>query len=61
MNGKKRPNYYDTSGRIVFVRFFWKNCSQQKDISKLTDLLEVISYYVYLIFGQQFSMIDGSP
>ena len=61
MNEKNRLNYYNTSGRNVFVWFFWKNCSQQKDISKLTDLLEVISYYVYLLFGQQFSMIDGFP
>ena len=30
MNEKIRLNYYDTSGRIVFVRFFWKNWRHQK-------------------------------
>ena len=37
MNGKIRPNYYDTSGRIVFVRFL-EELKTQKYISKLTDL-----------------------
>ena len=30
--------YYETSGRLVFVRFFGGNWRHQKDISKLTDL-----------------------
>ena len=33
-NEKIRLNYYDTSGRLVFVRFF----EEIEDISKVTDL-----------------------
>ena len=29
--------YYETLGRLVFVRFFWRNWRHQKDISKLPD------------------------
>ena len=31
-------HYYETWGRLVFVRFFGGNWRHQKDISKLTDL-----------------------
>ena len=37
-NKKIQLEYYDTSGRLVFVRFFGENCRHQKVISKLTDL-----------------------
>ena len=33
-----RLYYYDTSNRLVFVRFFGGNRRQQKTISKLSDL-----------------------
>ena len=38
MNEKIRLNYYDTSGRIVFVRFLEEIEDTKKNISKLTDL-----------------------
>ena len=38
MKEQIRLNYYDTSGRLVFVGFFGENCRHQKVISKLTDL-----------------------
>ena len=36
-NEKIRLSYYDTSGRLVFIRF-WEEFEDTKDISKLTDL-----------------------
>ena len=37
-NARIRLYYYETSGRLVFVRFFGRKWRHQKDISKLTDL-----------------------
>ena len=37
-NKKIRLNYYDTLGRLVFVRFFGRIWRHQRDNSKLTDL-----------------------
>ena len=37
-NEQLRFYYYDTSGRLVFVRFFGGNRRPQKTISKLSDL-----------------------
>ena len=37
-NERIRLYYYDTSGRLVFVRFFEEIDDYQKTISKLTDL-----------------------
>ena len=34
--------YYDTLGRLVFVRFFGRNQRHQKNISKLNDLYQSI-------------------
>ena len=38
MNERILLYYYETSGRLVFVRFFRGNWRHKKDISKLTDL-----------------------
>ena len=37
-NERIRLYYYDTSGRLVFVRFLEEIDDYQKTISKLTDL-----------------------
>jgi hypothetical protein len=37
-NKQIRLYYYDTSGRLVFVRFLEEIEDTKKDISKLTDL-----------------------
>ena len=48
LNSSKKTNeniqlyYYDTSGRLVFIRFFGRNWRHQKDISKLTNFSSVI-------------------
>ena len=49
MNKKIQLNYYDTSGRLVFVRFLEEFKTPKRHFSKLPDLYLVKSKYLLTI------------